>query len=118
MPHEMRRLYFTEDEVTRAILALNAQSRQKFLRPGSLAGIALHETPRLGVELRVETVGGSLESLLLDEVLVGAAMIRFCIDTRVPLPQHATKSLKICNGQVALDIVVPRERDTPAAMAG
>ena len=55
MPYEMRRLYFSEDEVTRAILAFNAQSRQKFLSPGSLAGIALRDDPSLGIEVELDT---------------------------------------------------------------
>lgn len=115
MPYEMRRLYFSEDEVTRAILAFNAQSRQKFLSPGSLAGIALRDDPSLGIEVRIETVEGTIETVLLNEVLVGAAIIRFCIDTHVPLPLHGTKSLKLCNGRIVLDVSMAQERGTLAA---
>ena len=57
---------------------------------------------------------GTIEAIELNEVLVGAAMIRFCIDSHVPLPLHATKSLKVASGQLVLDITVPRE---PATLA-
>lgn len=109
MPYEVRRLYFSEEEVTRAILAFNAQSRQKFLLPGSLAGFALRDDPELAVDLRIETVGGAIETVRLNQVQVGAAIIRFCIDSRVPLPLHGAKSLKLSNGRIVLDVSVPQE---------
>lgn len=114
MPHELRRLYFSDEEVQRALIAFNAQARRKFLPPGSLIGMTLTETPHVGVELRIETTDGTIKTRHLNDSVVGAAMIRFCMDIGVPLPQQAIKSLKIRNGEIALDVTLPREAETPA----
>lgn len=115
MPHEIRRLYFSEPEVTKAILGLNTQAKQKFLIPGSLSGIALSAEPSLHLDIRVESVDGEMKTISLNETLVGAAIIRFCIEEGVPLPLHANKSLSIHNGQLVLDITWPRSREDASA---
>ena len=93
MPREIRRIYFTDDEIAKAILALNNHSRNKFLIPGSLCGVEVRSEPSLGLEVKVENLDGKVESVLLDETVVGAAIIRYCIDTHVPLPFNGSKSL-------------------------
>lgn len=111
MPYEMRRLYFSEAEVAKAILAFNAQSRQKFLTPGGLDGIRLYADPDLHIEITVETVAGDRETVVVNETMVAAAIIRYCINMRVPLPLHSTKSLKLVNGQLVFDISLPRDHE-------
>ena len=113
MPTEVRRLYFSDTEVAKALLAFNTQSKQKFLPPGGLHKLALRADPDLIVELSIETVAGHCETIIVNESVLGAAIIRFCISTGVPLPVNSSKSIKLANGQLAFDISLPREAAVP-----
>lgn len=109
MPYEMRRLYFNESEVATAVVAFNAQSKQKFLTPGELESVRLCEDPVFHVDVTVETADGGRDTVVLNETMIGAAIIRYCITTRVPLPLRSSKSLKVVNGQLVFDINLPRD---------
>lgn len=115
MPHELRRLYFSDDEVLQALIAFNAQAKRKFLPPGSLVGMILPETPHAGVELRIEAIDGTIKTHHLGDALVGAAIIRFCMNLGVPLPQQAIKSLRVRNGRIALDVTLGQEPEAATA---
>jgi hypothetical protein len=114
MPYEMRRLYFSEAEVAAAVVAFNAQSKQKFLAPGGLDSVRLCEDPVFHVDVTVETAAGGRETVVLNETMIGAAIIRYCITTRVPLPLRSSKSVKVVNGQLVFDISLPRDHELSA----
>lgn len=114
MPYEMRRLYFSEAEVAAAVVGFNALSKQKFLLPGGLESIRLCEDPVFHVDVTVETPAGGRETVVLNETMVGAAIIRYCISTHVPLPLRSSKSVKVVNGQLVFDITLPRDPDLSA----
>lgn len=118
MPAEIRRLSFSDAEVARAIVGFNAHSRQKFLPSGNLGGIRLVDEPVLHIYVSVETGDGGLETVVLNETMIGAAIIRDCIASGVPLPLRSTKSLKLVNGELAFDISLPREPSGVTAPAG
>ncbi len=109
MPSERRRLYFNESEVANAVLAFNAQSKQKFLTTGELESICLYGDPVFHVDVTVETPDGGRDTVVLNESMIGAAIIRYCITTRVPLPLRSSKSLKVVDGQLVFDISLPRD---------
>jgi len=107
MPNEVRRLIFSDDELAQALLSANSPARTKIIAHGYLGALKVHAEPAPSVEILVETPNGERIEVVIDETTLGAAVIRFCIDHGVPLPVKSDKSLRVVQGQLALDIKRP-----------
>ena len=49
-------------------------------------------------------LGETLEKLTLDIALVLRAVIQYCLDDGIPIPRHATKTIEMVDGHLALQI--------------
>jgi len=113
MPNEVRRVIFSDEELAQALLASNSPARTKIIAHGYLGALKIHAEPAPSVEIQVETPNGDRIEVVIDETTLGAAVIRFCIDHGVPLPVKSDKSLRVVQGQLALDIKRPPREPRP-----
>ncbi len=113
MPNEARRLVFNKTEVAQALIAFNRHAPTKFLAEGYLSAIALHGGPNLNIEISVETPDGFRQEVTVGSAIVAAAMIRFCMERKVPLPMKADKMLEVINDRLVLEIRLPPQAVAP-----
>ncbi len=95
MPSEFRRVMFTNNELIEAIHDYNEISQDK-LPPG----IILTCTPvsEAEVAVRLELVDQRSDEMHVVELspeVLGAALLRYCMKHRIPMPKSATKSIHI-----------------------
>lgn len=118
MPNEVRRLIFSDEELAQALLSSTSPARAKIATHGYLGTIRVHAEPAPSVEMLVETPSGERVEIVIDETMLGAAVIRFCIDHGVPLPVKSEKSLRVVQGRLALEIKHPPRVPRPPAEPG
>lgn len=108
MPTEVRRITFRMEELGEALKA-----------DASLGDVALGEAVLSfvkgdGGEDRLQIAAGAAadsRSVSLDAESVGSALVRYCLDRGVPIPQKAIRSLAINKGKLALFIHLDEEVD-------
>ena len=121
MPTEMRRIVFTEEELKEAITLYNRVAAQK-LPPGLVVGCDLKGNEKVEVVLSISDQStGDTHSVTLGAAHLGACLIRFCIEKKVPLPRNWAKSLQVIGDSIALNLTrdlseerLPSERNDGA----
>ena len=107
MPSEVRRLTFSEREI---IDALEAHTGYGVGTLTGLLTIGVDEQGLPQVIARPKTVeDSSAGETKLDAALVGAALVKYCLDRGIPIPRNASRSLGIHNEKLALFIRVQEE---------
>ena len=106
MPSEFRRIMFTNNELIEAIHDYNEIAQDK-LPPG----IILTCTPvsEAEVAVRLETVDQRSDETHVVELapeVLGAALLRYCMKHRIPMPKSATKSIQIHGDEVSLNVEI------------
>ena len=92
MPKEIRYLSFSRTEVIRAATEY-LRKRRMTPTPGTIVGYRLESDPEVRLVLTIApTIGREHEIDLRSEAL-GAALVLFCIESRVPTPARAVKTL-------------------------
>jgi hypothetical protein len=112
MPHEIRHIIFSNEEVARALVDYHRRSGNP-LPTGSV----LRCSPELqdghvtaALHMTVDQDGSRLAVPVTSNALA-AALILFCINQRIPLPTKAAKSLQMVGEQVGL--VITKTDDRP-----
>ena len=113
MATEIRRITFTNRELIAAILA-HCRAGWRDLPPGPVTVAEVDK--EIGVTLsfetfNVQTDAKAVAQFKLDQNEVGAALLRYCMANRVPIPKSARKSLQVIGDSVSLMIMI----DAPAA---
>jgi hypothetical protein len=103
MPDELRVLVFSEAEIVRALYALRSR-RGEPLPDGRLLSAEISRRGEITVQLEVRSLGDQRHRFLFEQVDVAAALIVLCINSSIPLPVTARKSLLRVDGGVALVI--------------
>ena len=102
MPTEMRTLIFSRDELTHAI-SDHAAATGTTLPDGSIMFCAVTNDPDLEVTLKLVPDGQStIETVTLEADAVGAALVHYCMDQKIPVPQRADRSLQAVGEAVAI----------------
>ncbi len=106
MPSEFRRIMFTNNELIEAIHDYNGISQDK-LPPG----IILTCTPvsEADVAVRLEMVDQRSDATHVVELspeVLGAALLRYCMKHRIPMPKSATKSIQIHGDEISLNVEI------------
>ncbi len=107
MPEEYRKLLFTDDELKQAIVEF-CQSNGMILPQDEIIAVEMTGLPHNPVRLRYSTTtqrGATEVSLSRDQL--GAALIIYCRQRRIPVPRSAEKNVKINGSEVALLVHVP-----------
>lgn len=118
MPTEFRRIVFTSEELKEA-LTLYSRTANGPLPPGTVVGCDLKGSGGVQAVVAVSNPRtGELDRVELDAAQLGASLIKFCIEKKIPIPREGTKSIQIAGDDVALRITLgtteaglPRDRD-------
>jgi len=102
LPKELRKLGFSEDELRAA--AFDYCLRTNLAIPQApLEALEVGDDPEATVTLKFDTMHTADEKeVKLSRDQVGAALIRFCSDHKIPLPRHGQKVLQVQNGEISL----------------
>ena len=106
MAQEIRKIIFSEQDMTEIILHYCAKS-----------GLSMPHARMTGFEIDADEGKGILISLKFDDPSlvnkisfnqgeIGAAMIMFCKTQKIPLPKNANKSLALHGENLALQVAI------------
>ncbi len=106
MPTEYRRIVFPNQELHAALSEYQGAEIQD-MPPGDIVAVALLDSPANTVRMTlVSTSEGTSYTADFNAAHIAAALIKFCIDRKVPIPKHSRKSLRLMGDNLALDIVI------------
>lgn len=106
MPSELRRIVFSNDELKIAIAEHNRRAKEK-LPVGAVQ--ACEPLPDGGGAVRLEIVNqsyGEAQNVELSPETVGAALVRYCIQHKIPLPKKAHKSIHVQGDKLVLNVSI------------
>lgn len=94
MPTETRRIEFSTAELVEAITSF-AKTTRFPLPPGKVVGCQIDRHGAVAVTLTIQHVAeGAKRTARFDNNAVAAALIRYCIDKKIPIPKSAEKSVE------------------------
>lgn len=94
VPIELRKITFSDGELSEAIERFAKATRYP-MPAGKIAECRVESKAGLALIVRVYNVAdGSEHTVRFDQATVAAALIRFCIDKKIPIPKTAEKSVE------------------------
>lgn len=102
MPEEYRRLVFSDMEVISAIKSHSVQTKAP-IPTGKLKYLTIDGGADPYVNFAVDLPDGD-RTYRVDGAHLGAALIRFCIDNSIPMPQKAQKVISSKDHHIIMDI--------------
>lgn len=106
MPTEYRRVVFTNQELMQALMAYQSEADQP-VPAGDIIAVNILESPASTVRITLlDTIEGATFTADFAASHIAAALIRFCIEHKVPIPKNSRKSLRLMADNIALDIVL------------
>lgn len=106
MAEELRYIFFNWSEIVRAI-ADHRRRNENPLPPGTIVKRELNKDPQVKMNLVIEGDTHGTTNLEFDAAELAAALIRFCLDSSVPLPvRNANKSLQVLGKKLALVVCI------------
>ncbi len=104
MPAETRRVIFTKNELIDAIYDYNQVAKKK-LPPGMIVSCVPVSEARVAVRLEMfDQNSDATEVVEFSPEVTAAALLRYCIRNRIPIPKNASKSIQVCGEDIALAI--------------
>jgi hypothetical protein len=106
MPTELRQVLFPKNELQAAIRKYARNTKDK-LPPGEIVDSKVPGKTDAFVELHMkDEITGKDEVVTFSEAFVGAALLKYCMDSHIPVPRKGEKALKVVSGEVALLIAL------------
>lgn len=106
MPSETRKIVFSNNELITAINRHNQVSKNK-LPKGMITTCKPLSQPGVAVRLEMlDQESGESTTVDLSPEVIGAALVRYCIAHKIPIPRHATKSVTAEGDDIALTLQV------------
>ncbi len=90
-----------ENELHKAVLRHMLRS-QKGGREFFIKSLEITEEIPISTKVTIERPSGVVEEEVLDHTFLAAAVLRFCMDNKIPLPRKATKNLQMVNGLLSI----------------
>jgi hypothetical protein len=110
MPTELRQLVFSADELAQALSAMSEAVPGR-LPAGDIIMCQVVESPDLHVNVKVLPEGSpDLQNIHLDSAFVGASLVKFCLDRKIPLPSGSVRHLQAISGNIALNLSIGSKR--------
>lgn len=114
MPTEYRRVVFSNQELIQALVAYQSEDDQP-VPAGDIVSVAILESPASTVRITLlDTARNATFTADFAASHIAAALIRYCIEHRVPIPRNSRKSLRMLADNIALDIVFREPAETGA----
>ncbi len=108
---ELRRIVFSQDELRQALHGQRIDGRV-VLPVGAIQSASFLEGSDANVMLRIyDEQSDKHHEIVLPNAFVAAALMGFCIQSKVPLPRSARKSIAIAGQNIALDLRTDGKRD-------
>ena len=102
MPSESRTIIFSQQEVIDALVSY-ARARKMKVPPGVVRDVEVTGDVEFIVSLEIfDDREGRTNSLIFTFDEAGAAMIHYCIASKIPLPRDGVKSLQYQSGAISL----------------
>lgn len=105
MPTELRKLVFSKQELEAAIIAHNRSAAEK-LPSGPVTKCEVQK-PDDVIKVALEVTDqrtGETHKIDLNSAYLAAALLRFCIEKKIPLPRDSSKSLQVVGDSLALNV--------------
>ena len=102
---EMRCIVFEDAELVKALMAYRRRSG-KPLPSGQISGLEIEKKPEVIVRMTITSDAGEKVVVPSSGAELAAAMIAYCIDTRVPVPASSNKSITTIDGHIALKVML------------
>ena len=117
MPSEFRQIQFSNNELIEALYEHNQVAETKLQGPI----ISCQPVAETKVAVRLELVepsSGETQVASLSPELVAAALLRYCMKHRIPVPKSAAKSIQAHGDEIFLNVHIKgrtkqREQMTP-----
>ncbi len=107
MPREDRKIYFTYEEVYKAVYALCLQREMKKPVPGIITMIEESKSDDKNVVLHINNPQqNKVQEDHYTRDFMAAALMVFCRSCRIPLPKVARKAVELLDGQVILHVEI------------
>ena len=104
MPAEFRQFLLSNNELIAARCEYNQVAQTK-LPQGIIVSCTPVAAAKVVVRLeRVDQASGETQITSLSPGLVAAALLRYCIERRIPTPRSAAKSIQIHGDEVSLNV--------------
>lgn len=105
MPSELRQITFGNDEL-RSALDDHLIRRNIPLPPGSILGVrwAGPDNASLLVRIGMSSDGREVETVSVATRDVGAAILRYCLLNKIPMPRQSQKSIVISGDNLILEL--------------
>ena len=80
-----------------------------------MKGCEIFSDPEIGIRLEIEHRDegkpgkndvAKHHTITLEPAFIGAALVRYCIDLKIPLPRTAGKSLQVIGDRLALNLTI------------
>jgi hypothetical protein len=114
----VRRLLFSNEELVAAISEHNQRSGKK-LPTGAVVACKPLGRPELMVRMDIfEQRSGETRTIDLTPEVVGAALLRYCMSHRIPIPKNAEKSVQVQGDDIVLNIEIKADSQDIAADGG
>ncbi len=120
MPSEFRQIQFSNNELIEALYE-HSQVAETKLPQGMIVSCKPVVEAKVAVRLElVDQASGETQVTSLPPELVAAALLRYCIKQRIPMPRDAAKSIQIHGDEVSLNMRIGsrKKRSGQAAVAG
>ena len=102
MPTETRRISFNSDELVEALVDYDKQADQK-LTCGVVGSVSIDHDPDMRVAVDVKLHDEAKSMLInLNPKYLSAALLVFCVQRRIPVPQNPVRYLKKVGENIAL----------------
>jgi len=102
VPTEFRRITFSDSELTEAIDRFAKATRYP-MPPGKITECRIETKVGLALVVTVNHMAeGSVNTVRFDQPSLAAALIRFCIEKKIPIPKSAEKSVEAHGNLISL----------------
>ena len=102
MPEEFRRLIFSDTEVISAVFSQSRKSKDE-IPSGTMKFLTIGGDREPFVRFAIETAEGD-KPFKFEGPFLAAALIRFCMDKNIPMPQKSRKVIAAKDLRLIMDI--------------
>ena len=111
MPLEVKNIYFSEFEIRTALVNFSILNHD-FLDIDDVKKIIIDKDDAIRVAMIVDkTLGFKNNEMMFTSAQVGAALMAFCMVSKIPLPRDGKKVLEADNDRISLKITFDQNID-------
>ena len=104
MPAETRRIVFSNAELLLALIAQSKSNPDSKLNSGNIISCTVKDQQDGIVHMQIQGDDGQPTTVAVPHASVGAALLRFCREVKIPIPRRGKKSLQVVGEDIGLFI--------------